>query len=78
MDPRCNEGPRDRKYVRYTEVSLYRGFVISRFAFQYFNITGVKNIVPYTDDVVYEEVPLYINLLFMTKSFAHMDMARVS
>ena len=25
VDPRCNEGPRDRKYVRYTVVSLYRG-----------------------------------------------------
>ena len=74
VNPRCNEGARDRKYVRYTEVSLYRG----SFSNISLAITGVKNIVPYTEDVVYEEVPLYINLLFMSKSFAHMDMARVS
>ena len=31
-----------------------------------------------TEDVVYEEIPLYINLLFMSKIIAPMDMARVS
>ena len=31
---------------------LYRGFVISRFFFIYFTITGVKKIVSYTEDFV--------------------------
>ena len=60
-------------------------FAIPRFRYievllEYFTITGVKNIVPHAEDVVYEEVPLYINLLFMSKKLApmDMDMARVS
>ena len=36
--------------------SLYRGFVISRFFFIYFTITGVKKIVRYTEVFVIDEV----------------------
>ena len=35
--------------------SLYRGFVISRFFFTYFIITGVNEIVRYTDDFVVQK-----------------------
>ena len=46
VEPRYNEGPRD-----WQNCSL-RGFVISRFLFIYFTITGVKKIVRYNDDFV--------------------------
>ena len=36
--------------------SLYRGFVISKFFFTCFKITGVKKIFRYTEDFVIDEV----------------------
>ena len=45
MEPRYNEGRAKglAKFVRYNEVSLY---IVSRFFFIYFTITGIKKTLP--------------------------------
>jgi len=47
VQPQSNEVPRDWEIG-----SLYRGFIISRFCSIHYAITGLKNIVCYTEDFV--------------------------
>ena len=55
VEPWYNEGPTEWKnYVRYNEVSLYRVSFPWHFA-----ITGVKNIVCYTEDFVIWRLTIY-------------------